>query len=470
MNPFTAIKTCYIKLFTFTGRASRSEFWWWQLYSNIIFVSIQLSILEVLIQFTINTNINTILLVGLFGASVIFFLLIPSLAVMVRRLHDINHSGEWAWLVIIPYIGYPALCIWLLKKGDKDANQYGTAPHKKKKLNEKKYKLQGNLFKGIKAISKCIINIIKDIILIIVSSFVLILVFNPLIIIVKGFFALCLAILSFSPMQFIIIIFAVSINLIRETLLLFLFLPREILNDAIIVNINVAIRDIQSTEKDNYNDDKKDNISEDDKKYVLQTTLISCLIFACLALGFYLIPHRFPASPASNQKNSITTDNLKDDIGEVYDAEAQNILGVMYYNGDGITQDYKEAVKWFRKSAEQGNAQAQYNLGIMYYHGKGVTQNYKESAKYYRKSAEQGNAKAQYWLGLMYANGDGVAQNYVNAYTLALMAKANGKDDVSVLIKHLSKDITTAQIKQAQALASKCLESDYKNCDGLFTE
>ena len=42
--------------------------------------------------------------------------------------------------------------------------------------------------------------------------------------------------------------------------------------------------------------------------------------------------------------------------------------------GDGVSQDYEEAVPWFRKTAEQGNAKAQYNLGIMYVNGEGVPQ------------------------------------------------------------------------------------------------
>ena len=45
---------------------------------------------------------------------------------------------------------------------------------------------------------------------------------------------------------------------------------------------------------------------------------------------------------------------------------AQYNLGVMYDNGDGVPQDYKEAVKWYRLAAEQGDASAQYNLGLMY--------------------------------------------------------------------------------------------------------
>ena len=96
-------------------------------------------------------------------------------------------------------------------------------------------------------------------------------------------------------------------------------------------------------------------------------------------------------------------------------AKAQVNLGVMYRGGIGVTQDNAEAVKWYRKSAEQGNAKAQVNLGYMYRKGKGVTQDDVEAVKWYRKSAEQGDATAQVNLGLMYDNGRGVTQDDVEA-------------------------------------------------------
>lgn len=96
-------------------------------------------------------------------------------------------------------------------------------------------------------------------------------------------------------------------------------------------------------------------------------------------------------------------------------AEAQVTLGAMYANGEGVPEDYKEAMKWFRLAAEQGNARAQNNLGSTYRRGLGVPQDYAEAAKWYRLAAEQGLANAQYTLGVMYARGDGVRQDFVEA-------------------------------------------------------
>ena len=91
-------------------------------------------------------------------------------------------------------------------------------------------------------------------------------------------------------------------------------------------------------------------------------------------------------------------------------ATAQDNLGLCYAKGEGVKQDYAEAVKWFRLSAEQGNATAQNNLGNCYHNGNGVTQDYAEAVKWYRLSAEQGYARAQCNLGLCYYKGDGVKQ------------------------------------------------------------
>ena len=53
-------------------------------------------------------------------------------------------------------------------------------------------------------------------------------------------------------------------------------------------------------------------------------------------------------------------------LAEQGDAKAQNNLGAMYANGQGVRQDYAEAFRWFRQAAEQGYAKAQFNLGLMY--------------------------------------------------------------------------------------------------------
>ena len=114
---------------------------------------------------------------------------------------------------------------------------------------------------------------------------------------------------------------------------------------------------------------------------------------------------------ADNTEITYTENN----IHEPSDASEQNKLGESYYFGNGVPQSYDEAVKWFRKAAEQGDSDAQFNLGYCYYYGKGVFQDYEEAVKWYRKAAKQGNATAQFNLAVCYKNGDGILKSIVLA-------------------------------------------------------
>ncbi|MBR2921623.1 MAG: sel1 repeat family protein [Kiritimatiellae bacterium] len=122
---------------------------------------------------------------------------------------------------------------------------------------------------------------------------------------------------------------------------------------------------------------------------------------------------------------------------DLNDKSIQFYLGVMYDNGWGVTKDDSEAVKWYRKAAEQGYARAQCNLGLMYANGEGVTQDDSEAVKWFRKAAEQGLAVAQYNLGFMYANGRGVAKDEYEAVKWYRKAAAQGYEYAKKALKHL---------------------------------
>ena len=96
-------------------------------------------------------------------------------------------------------------------------------------------------------------------------------------------------------------------------------------------------------------------------------------------------------------------------------AGAQFALGLMYAKGQGVSPDDKEAVRWYRKAAGRDHAGAQCNIGWMYENGRGVAQNDKLAVAWYRKAAGREYAGAQFALGLMYANGRGVPQSYKDA-------------------------------------------------------
>jgi TonB family protein len=116
-------------------------------------------------------------------------------------------------------------------------------------------------------------------------------------------------------------------------------------------------------------------------------------------------------------------------------AQAQNLVGYIYSNGQGVAQDLKEAVRWYKLSADQGNALGQSNLGIMYRQGRGVDRDYVEAFKLFQLSADQGSAFGQNNLGIAYENGQGVSQNVSEAlkwYRLsAAQGNANAKQNIS---------------------------------------
>ena len=135
-------------------------------------------------------------------------------------------------------------------------------------------------------------------------------------------------------------------------------------------------------------------------------------------------------------------------------------LGVMFTIGHGVPQDYAEAMKWFRKAADQGDASAQYNLGGMYYKGQGVRKDYAEAVKWFGKAADQGEAIAMRNLGVMYESGEGVRKDYVMAHMwFNLAASRNPSSEIGRRNENvkdrdnLASKMTPAQIAEAQKLA-----------------
>ena len=109
------------------------------------------------------------------------------------------------------------------------------------------------------------------------------------------------------------------------------------------------------------------------------------------------------AALAQEQGDYVTALQIFRQYAERGEALAQFGLGFMYWNGQGIPQNYSEAVKWYGLAADQGNARAQYNLGVIY--ATGVSHDYAQAAKWFRSAADQGYAPAQYNLAQLYDKG-----------------------------------------------------------------
>lgn len=121
MNMNQSIVTCFKKFAVFKGRATRSEYWYFVLFSFLC------GILAELVDATL--PFYSVDSIGPFGFLVTFILFLPSLSVSVRRLHDINFSGWWL-LLCITGIGFFIILIFHLLKGTEGVNKYGRDPLK----------------------------------------------------------------------------------------------------------------------------------------------------------------------------------------------------------------------------------------------------------------------------------------------------------------------------------------------------
>jgi TPR repeat protein len=144
-------------------------------------------------------------------------------------------------------------------------------------------------------------------------------------------------------------------------------------------------------------------------------------------------------------------------------ADVQLVLGDWYYTGHEVQQSYPNALRWYRKAAEQGEPWAQFYCGLMYHHQPGV--DYAEALKWWRKAAVQGHVFAQQDLGTMYEGGQGVPQNYVLAYMWYTLASSSLHKPAIELRKNLAAKMTSAQIAEGQRMSERCLRSNYADCD-----
>ena len=140
-------------------------------------------------------------------------------------------------------------------------------------------------------------------------------------------------------------------------------------------------------------------------------------------------------------------------LAEQGNALAQYNLGVLYRKGRGVPQDDVQARQWYEKAAAQGQAKAQYNLGTLYFNGAGVPKDYPQALRWFRLAADQGEALAQTKIAIMYDDGQGVPQDIVQAHKWYNLAATNGDKPAAELRDALAKQMTPAQIAEAQKLA-----------------
>jgi uncharacterized membrane protein YhaH (DUF805 family) len=112
-----AISSGFRNYVGFSGRAARSEYWYWTLF--VVLLSIVAKVLDIVLFGTQATVI---------GGIVTLAFLLPGLAVSVRRLHDRDKSGWFFLLILIPLVGAIILLIWYCQRGTIGPNRFGPDP------------------------------------------------------------------------------------------------------------------------------------------------------------------------------------------------------------------------------------------------------------------------------------------------------------------------------------------------------
>lgn len=119
-----AVKVCLAKYATFSGRASRSEFWWFALFHALVLAG-----MTAVASVTALTGAQLAAqAAGVGGAAIYIVLILPMLAVTIRRLHDRNRSGWNYFWVLVPVVGGLIVLIWCCQRGVEGDNRFGPDP------------------------------------------------------------------------------------------------------------------------------------------------------------------------------------------------------------------------------------------------------------------------------------------------------------------------------------------------------
>ncbi|EAS18962.1 conserved hypothetical protein [Flavobacteria bacterium BBFL7] len=124
MGMMDAVKAVFNNYTDFSGRARRSEYWYWQLFNFIVFLILYVPMIIGAATENEAIAIPFAILFLLYALATI----IPSLAVIVRRLHDTGRSGWFYFISMIPFVGTIILLIWLIEDSKHGANQWGPNP------------------------------------------------------------------------------------------------------------------------------------------------------------------------------------------------------------------------------------------------------------------------------------------------------------------------------------------------------
>lgn len=126
MGPFAATRSVFRNYATMSGRASRSEYWWWGLIQTTVLVLLCIAAVPAGDPTAPST------MPSLIASGVLFFFilatLVPNICVMVRRLHDTGRSGAWYFITFVPFVGGIWFLVLTLLGSEQGANRFGGPP------------------------------------------------------------------------------------------------------------------------------------------------------------------------------------------------------------------------------------------------------------------------------------------------------------------------------------------------------
>lgn len=163
--------------------------------------------------------------------------------------------------------------------------------------------------------------------------------------------------------------------------------------------------------------------------------IVSAVFMACLSLGLGARAESLEDGYAAwNEGDYSTALNEWLPLAQSGDVDAQSALGFMYYNGQGVQPDFPQAFAWYRRAAAQGSALAQNNLALMYANGNGV---------------KRDDVRALMWFNLA-----AITMESEDARNAAMRNRDN-----------FAKQIGPQQVERAQAMAWRCQQTKFKECD-----
>ena len=121
-----SIRNAFVNSFDFQTRASRTQFWNFYIFTMIAgLIALQVDLYLELRLIEINMPTSGDIILGHIYVFLYFLFFIPSFSLYIRRLHDINKSGWWLLIMLIPFIGLITISFFWLLKGNEKTNRYG---------------------------------------------------------------------------------------------------------------------------------------------------------------------------------------------------------------------------------------------------------------------------------------------------------------------------------------------------------